>query len=157
MLIREAARLSGLSTKTIRYYETTGLLPAAGRNANGYRDYSEDDLQRLRFLRRARSLGFSMIECRSLARLMGNPGRPSRDVKHLAMTKIEAIDRQLDELQAMRRHLAELADQCRGDDGPSCPILDELSGAPADDTPAVVSRPCREAAARPDRYAGSGP
>lgn len=129
MLIQEAARLSDLTAKTIRYYESNGILPAAGRAANGYRDYSADDLRRLIFLRRARALGFTMSECRDLMRLQTDPRRPSRDVKRLAIAKIEAIDRRLEVLAEMRRQLARLAEQCRGDDGASCPILDELAGA----------------------------
>lgn len=128
MLIQQAARRSGLAARTIRYYEAEGVLPAAPRAANGYRDYSEEDVRRLLFLSRARRLGFGMRECRKLVALSTDPTRPSRDVKALALRKIEAIDRQIDELAALRRQLAELAGRCRGNDEPACPILDELDG-----------------------------
>ncbi|MEJ2417523.1 MAG: Cu(I)-responsive transcriptional regulator [Exilibacterium sp.] len=127
MNISEAARLSGLSTKTIRYYESIALISAAVRNENGYRDYSERELDTLRFLQRARSTGFSVEECRQLLDLYLNTGRQSSHVKSLVQEKIARVEAQLEQLQAMRTTLAKLAERCAGDEGPHCAILDELA------------------------------
>ncbi len=129
MTIGEAARLSGVPAKTIRYYEDIGLIGAAARGANGYRDYSEADAELLRFIRHARGVGFGIEECRRLVALYRNPNRHSRDVKALADAKIAEIDRRIAEFQHMRGELAALAAACPGDDDPDCAILDELAGA----------------------------
>lgn len=128
MNISEAATQSGLPAKTIRYYEDIGLVAPAARRANGYRDYAERDVHTLKFLSRARDLGFSVEDCRALALLYTDGNRKSADVKALAQARIDDIDRKLDQLQAMRRALRHLADRCHGDDRPDCPILDDLAG-----------------------------
>jgi len=129
MNIGEAARLSGVPAKTIRYYEDIGLIGAANRGANGYRDYSGADAELLRFIRHARAVGFSIKECRTLVALYRDPNRHSRDVKALAQAKIAEIDRRIAEFQHMRGELAALAAACPGDDDPECAILEELAGA----------------------------
>jgi MerR family transcriptional regulator, copper efflux regulator len=128
MNIGEAARSSGVPAKTIRYYEEIGLIGAATRGANGYRDYSEADAQLLRFIRHARGVGFGIGECRKLVALYRDPNRHSRDVKALAQAKIAEIDRRIAEFQHMRGELAALAAACPGDDDPECAILEELAG-----------------------------
>jgi MerR family transcriptional regulator, copper efflux regulator len=131
MNIGEAARASGVSAKTIRYYEEIGLIDAANRDANGYRDYSRADAELLRFIRHARAVGFGIKECRMLVALYRDPNRHSRDVKALAQAKIAEIDRRIAEFQHMRGELAALAAACPGDDDPECAILEELAGADA--------------------------
>ncbi len=129
MNIGEVARLSGVSKKTIRYYEDIGLIGAANRSTNGYRDYSEVDAELLRFIRHARGVGFGIEECRKLVTLYRDPNRHSRDVKALAEAKISEIDRRIAEFQHMRAELAALAAACPGDDDPECAILEELASA----------------------------
>lgn len=131
MNIGEAATLSGLPAKTIRYYEDIGLIRPA-RAENGYRDYAETDAHKLTFLARARGLGFTIEECRNLLSLYEDQGRASADVKRIASGHLEDIDRKIVELQSMRRTLAHLIDACQGDHRPDCPILDELAGAQDD-------------------------
>jgi MerR family transcriptional regulator, copper efflux regulator len=128
MNIGDAAERSGLPAKTIRYYEDIQLLKPA-RSGNGYRDYSVEDVHRLKFLQRARSLGFSVEECRQLLSLYGDRRRESADVKAIAQTKLTEIDRKIAELMGMRRTLEHLVHSCHGDHRPDCPILDELAGA----------------------------
>lgn len=128
MNISEAADRSGLPAKTIRYYEDIGLVGPASRRPNGYRDYAERDVHTLRFLNRARNLGFSVEDCRALAALYTDRNRKSADVKALALARIDDIERKLAELKAMRRTLQHLADRCHGDDRPDCPILEDLAG-----------------------------
>ncbi|PWW01992.1 Cu(I)-responsive transcriptional regulator [Hoeflea marina] len=127
MNIGEAALRVQLPTKTIRYYEEIDLL-RPGRAANGYRDYSEQDIHRLQFLQRSRSLGFSIEECRLLLSLYQDRNRESADVKDIALAKIAEIDRKIGELRGLRSTLSKLADHCHGDNRPDCPIMDELSG-----------------------------
>ncbi len=127
MNIGQAAARSGVPSKTIRYYEDIGLVQPASRTGNGYRAYREFDLHVLRFVQRARSLGFSVRECRQLLDLYGNPERASAEVKALAEQRIAAIDRKLAELAAMRATLVRLALACHGDQRPECPILDDLA------------------------------
>ena len=126
MNIGEAAKASGVSAKMIRHYEDTGLVPKAGRTQAGYRIYGEEDVHILRFVRRARDLGFSLAEIGALLALWGNRRRASADVKRLALRHVEDLDRRIAEMQAMRRTLAELARHCHGDGRPECPILDDL-------------------------------
>jgi Cu(I)-responsive transcriptional regulator len=128
MNIGEAAQRSGLPAKTIRYYEDIRLLKPA-RGDNGYRDYSTYDVHRLRFLQRARSLGFTVEECRQLLSLYGDKQRESADVKAIAQSKIEEIDRKVAELISLRKTLQHLVHACHGDERPDCPIIDELAGA----------------------------
>ena len=126
--IGEAAAAAGVSAKMIRHYEENGLIPKVGRTAAGYRNYRASDVHMLRFIRRARDLGFSMKEIQGLLGLWMNRRRASSDVKRLAMKHVEELDARITELQAMRRTLVELAKSCHGDHRPDCPILDDLAG-----------------------------
>lgn len=127
MNISKASALTDLPPKTIRYYEEIGLVKAA-RAANGYRDYSENDVHQLAFLQRARSLGFSIEECRSLLSLYSDSDRASSEVKELTLSKIDEIDQKIDELKSLKDTLSKLAKNCHGNDKPDCPILDDLAG-----------------------------
>ena len=126
MNIGEAAERSGLLAKTIRYYEDIGLV-TAGRRQNGYRDYDDAQVHKLRFVQRARSLGFGIETCRSLLSLYEDKNRVSSDVKALAQKRLGEIDRKIEELKSMRAALAELVEACHGDDRPSCPIIEDLA------------------------------
>lgn len=130
MNIGAAAALSGVPAKTIRYYEDIGLVRPAPRTGGGYRAYGDDDVHFLRFVRRARSLGFTVNECRQLLDLYRNPHRASAEVKALTMRRIAEIDRKMAELAAMRSTLLGLAENCHGDDRPECPIIEELAERP---------------------------
>jgi Cu(I)-responsive transcriptional regulator len=127
MNIGEAARDSGVSAKMIRYYESIGLLPRAERTDSGYRVYREPDVHTLRFIRRARDLGFSMEQISELLALWREPGRASADVKKLAQTHIDELEARAAQLMAMSRTLRHLAEHCHGDQRPECPILDDLA------------------------------
>jgi len=127
MNIGTAARQSELPAKTIRYYEEIGLV-APDRAQNGYRDYGDADIHKLRFIQRSRSLGFSIEECRQLMALYNDRSRASRDVKALAKAKLADLDRKLVELESMKRTLSNLVDKCQGTDRPDCPILDDIAG-----------------------------
>ncbi len=126
MNIGQAAEQSGLPAKTIRYYEEIELV-RPGRADNGYRDYSEDDLHRLCFLQRSRSLGFSIEECRLLLSLYDDDQRASADVKDIAKKKIKLIEQKIDELNTLKSTLSKLIKSCHGDERPDCPILDDLA------------------------------
>jgi len=128
MNIGQAAAQSGVPAKTIRYYEDIGLVAPAGRRGNNYRDYAEDDVAVLRFLKRARSLGFSVEDCRGLLSLYRDRQRASADVKALARTRVAEIDRKIAELESMRATLLDLIERCHGDARPDCPILEDLAG-----------------------------
>ena len=128
--IGEAAKASGVSAKMIRHYEEIGLMPRAGRTAAGYRVYRETDVHGLRFIRRARDLGFTMREIEALLGLWRNRRRASADVKRLATIHVAELDARIAELQGMRRALQDLLNCCHGDDRPDCPILDDLAGDP---------------------------
>ncbi len=128
MNIGEAAQQSGLPTKTIRYYEEIGIVIPA-RASNGYRDYSDSDVHQLTFVQRARSLGFTIEECKLLLSLYGDDQRASADVKALAVNKIKQINRKIKELKSLKNTLSNLADNCHGDNKPDCPILDDLAGS----------------------------
>lgn len=128
MNIGRVADESGVPPKTIRYYETIGLIRPADRRANNYRAYSERDVETLRFIHRARRLGFSVREISDLLTLWRDKQRASHDVKGLAQRHIEDIDRKMAELASMRRTLAHLVHRCHGDARPDCPILDDLAG-----------------------------
>ena len=131
MNIGQAATAAGVSAKMIRYYEAIGLLPKVTRTANGYRRYSAADVHSLRFIGRARRLGFSVAQLRRLLALWRNPRRASADVKRLAQSHLVDLQRRIDELQSMVQALQHLADHCHGDDRPDCPILDGLLAEPA--------------------------
>ena len=126
MNIGTVAERSGVPPKTIRYYESIGLVRPADRRPNGYRSYSLVDMRTLNFIKRARSLGFSVEEVRDLLDLWHDKTRTSAAVKTLAMRHLEALDRKIEELKSMRKALADLVTRCRGDTRPDCPIIDEL-------------------------------
>lgn len=128
--IGKAAELSGITPKMIRHYESMELIPKASRTAGDYRVYSAADIHTLRFIRRARGLGFSMDEIGTLLGLWRNQRRASEQVKRLALKHIAELDHKIAELQSMRAALAGLADHCHGDDRPECPILEDLAGLP---------------------------
>jgi Cu(I)-responsive transcriptional regulator len=127
MKIGAAAEASGVSAKMIRHYEALALIPRAGRTLSGYRTYGDADVHVLRFIRRARDLGFSVKEIKTLLGLWNNRRRASADVKRLATKHIADLDAKIDAMQAMRRALLGLAASCHGDDRPECPILDDLA------------------------------
>jgi len=127
MNIGQAASRSGVSAKMIRHYEEIGLIPKASRTYSNYRMYSGNDVHTLRFIRQARSLGFSIKQIERLLGLWRNQRRPSSKVKSLALEHIAELDARIAELQSMKRTLLSLADHCHGDDRPDCPILDGLA------------------------------
>lgn len=127
MTIGEAAELSGLPAKTIRYYEDIGLVRPE-RGANGYRSFGTADVHKLTFLGRARSLGFTIEDCRALLSLYEDRSRASADVKRVAAAHIEKIAAKIRKLETIRASLSDLAARCHGDDRPDCPILDDLAG-----------------------------
>ena len=135
MNIGEAAARSGVAPKTIRYYESIGLIAPAGRGANNYRDYGADEVQTLRFISRARSLGFSVAEVENLLALYRDKQRASQDVKAVAKAHIAEIERKIAELQGMRATLQTLVHHCHGDHRPDCPILAEIAGEPPAEDP----------------------
>ncbi len=126
MNIGTVAEGSGVPPKSIRYYESIGLIQPAQRRTNGYRSYTQIDMRTLAFIKRARGLGFSVEEVRDLLDLWRDRRRESAAVKAMAVQHIEALDRKIEELQSMRKALAELVKRCRGDSRPECPILDDL-------------------------------
>ena len=130
MNIGEASKASGVSAKMIRHYEQVGLLPPAARTEAGYRQYGDSEVHTLRFIRRARDLGFSIAQIGELVGLWQDRQRPSRQVKTLAEAHMRALEHKANELLAMRATLAHLVHCCHGDERPECPILETLgSGA----------------------------
>jgi MerR family gold-responsive transcriptional activator of gol and ges genes len=128
MNIGEAARASGVSAKMIRYYEEIGLIPRPGRSGSGYRVYGQRDVHVLRFIRRARDLGFSVEAIRDLLGLWQDRERHSADVKRLALAHVADLRARIRAMEEMAGTLETLAACCHGDDRPDCPILDDLSG-----------------------------
>ena len=126
--IGEAARASGVSAKMVRHYEALGLLGSVARTEAGYRLYTPADVHTLRFIKRARDLGFSMAEIAELVALWQDRQRASADVKRLAQAHVHDLEQRIAALQAMRRTLQNLLRHCHGDARPDCPILDELAG-----------------------------
>ncbi|WP_420402405.1 Cu(I)-responsive transcriptional regulator [Nisaea sp.] len=124
--IGQASKASNLPVKTIRYYEDIGLV-IAPRSGNGYRQYGEIEIHKLRFVQRARSLGFSVEDCRALLSLYEDSKRSSADVKKLAEKNLKEIEAKIVELTNLREVLAHLLDSCAGDNRPDCPIIDDLS------------------------------
>ncbi|MEO5658540.1 MAG: Cu(I)-responsive transcriptional regulator [Polaromonas sp.] len=125
--IGQAASQSGVSAKMVRHYEALGLLPGVHRTDAGYRQYGDTQIHTLRFIRRARTLGFSMAEIAELLKLWQNQQRASADVKRIALAHVADLERRIAEMQAMRQTLAQLAQCCQGDHRPDCPILSELA------------------------------
>ena len=130
MTIGEAALASGISAKMIRYYEGVGLLRDPDRSTAGYRRYAEADVQILQFLRRARTLGFSVVQMRDLLALWRDEARASRDVKRLALAHAEALEEKARAITEMGQALRHLAEGCEGDHRPDCPIIDGLAADP---------------------------
>jgi MerR family copper efflux transcriptional regulator len=131
MNIGEAAKASGVSAKMVRHYESIGLIPKAGRTEAGYRVYSANDVNTLRFIRRARDLGLSIERIRLLVGLWRDRERSSADVKRVAQEHVAELEARIQELTAMRDTLQELADACQGDHRPECPILRDLEAGAA--------------------------
>ena len=127
MNIGAVSDATGITAKTIRYYESIGLTPTPDRRDNGYRDYGPDDVATLRFVQRARGLGFTLEEVRELLALWRDQDRASSDVKRLALDHIDTIEARIAELQSMKRTLQDLTRRCHGDDRPHCPILEDLA------------------------------
>ena len=126
MNIGEASKASGVSVRMIRHYEKIGLVPSPVRRDSGYRDYSDSDVNRLRFIANARDLGFPIEDISMLLALWSDKHRASEEVKALALSRAEELDRKARALEAMRNSLIDLANRCHGDSRPDCPILDEL-------------------------------
>ena len=133
MNIGQAAAASGISAKMIRHYESIALIRQSARSESGYRTYTENDLHTLRFIKRARSLGFSLDQIRDLLSLWNDAHRASADVKTIALQHVAELEKRITELTEMRNTLAHLADCCHGDDRPDCPILQGLAASATDD------------------------
>ena len=156
MNIGQASKASGITAKMIRHYEAIGLVPRAGRTGGNYRDYGPTDVHRLRFICRARDLGFSLTQIRDLLKLWSDQKRSSANVKALAVQHIAELERRAAHLKDMIGTLKHLADACGGDHRPNCPILQELeTGYPRAGRPAKLkTRPARTGArAAPSRDA----
>ena len=123
MNIGQASKASAVSQRMIRHYEKIGLIPPPPRRDSGYRDYSEADVHRLRFIANARDLGFPIEDIRSLLDLWSDSARESADVKRLALARADELHRKAAALEAMRETLLDLASRCQGDDRPDCPII----------------------------------
>nr|WP_246157243.1 Cu(I)-responsive transcriptional regulator [Sneathiella litorea] len=126
--IGDTAKATDLPTKTVRYYADIGLVMPSGRSDSGYRLYSGREINKLIFIRRARSFGFSVQECRELLSLYEDQERSSRDVKAIALRRIAEIEKKLLELQSLHKELSYLAETCNGDNRPDCPIISGMSG-----------------------------
>ena len=141
MNIGQAAAASGVSAKMIRYYESIGLISAVARTEAGYRVYSDADVHTLRFIRRARDLGFSVEQITTLLALWQDRSRASAEVKRIALQHVEELDRKMSEIAEMANTLRHLAKNCHGDHRPDCPIITELSqGKMAEPKPAAKPR-----------------
>ena len=127
--IGKAARLSNLTVKTVRYYADIGLVKPLRNISTGYRDFSEDDLAQLQFISKARKFNFSIQECEELLSLYSDKNRSSKEVKALTLEKISELDAKLHELKNLRHQLSFLANNCKGNDRPECPILNALSNS----------------------------
>jgi Cu(I)-responsive transcriptional regulator len=134
--IGQASKLTGVSAKMIRHYEGLGLLPPPPRTDSGYRLFDANAIHALHFIRRARDLGFGMADIAQLLDLWRNRRRSSASVKKLALAHVDALQTRIEALQAMKRTLGQLADQCHGDERATCPILDDLAGTDAPSAPA---------------------
>ena len=150
MNIGEAATASGVSAKMIRYYESIGLIEPAARTEAGYRVYSESDIHTLRFIRRARDLGFSVGQITNLLALWRDRSRASAEVKRIALEHVGGLERRMRELAEMSETLRHLARNCHGDGRPDCPILNELSAGRAAE-PKPAGTPKRRRGGLPSR------
>ncbi|MFP9229206.1 Cu(I)-responsive transcriptional regulator [Pectobacterium cacticida] len=128
MNISDVAKKTGLSNKTIRFYEEKSLLTPPRRSEKGYRRYDDHHVEELTLLRQARQVGFNLDECRELVMLFNDPRRRSADVKARTLQKVQEIEKHIEELQAMREQLLALAEQCPGDGSAECPIINNLAG-----------------------------
>lgn len=126
MNIGEVAQISEVNSKMIRRYEEQGIIPKAGRSLSGYRQYTENDVHILKFVKKSRELGFSMKDIKQLISLWRNKNRPSSQVKKIAQKHIEELEKKLHEIESMLSTLNHLVKNCHGDHRPDCPILDEL-------------------------------
>ncbi|MGA0024426.1 MAG: Cu(I)-responsive transcriptional regulator [Burkholderiales bacterium] len=131
MNIGQAAAASGVSAKMIRHYESTGVLVSAKRSQSGYRIYNDNDVHVLRFIKRARSLGFPVAEIRKLL-MLWRSRRPSAEVKRLALGHVSELEKKIIEMQEMASTLSHLAQHCHGDERPECPILEALGSGDVD-------------------------
>ena len=127
MNIGEAAKKSGLSVKTVRYYDEINLIKPIKNKATNYRHYTTADLAKLQFIGKARRFNFSFKECKEMLSLYENQNRSSKEVRNLTLTKIAEIDVKLTELENLREQLSHLVNCCKGNERPECPIIDELA------------------------------
>ena len=127
MNIGKASKLSDLTVKATRYYANIDLVKPKQDSQTGYRNYTEKDVLKLKFIGKARSFNFSIDECRDLLSLYENENRPSKEVKKITLEKISEIDKKLNDLKTLRKELSHLANNCHGDDKPNFPILEALS------------------------------
>lgn len=127
MNIGEVAALSEVNSKMIRRYEELGIIPKAGRSLAGYRQYTDKDVHVLRFVKRARELGFPMKDIKQLVSLWRNKSRSSSQVKNIALKHQHELEKKLHEVQTMLKTIGQLVENCHGDERPDCPILDELN------------------------------
>jgi Cu(I)-responsive transcriptional regulator len=148
MNIGQAAKLSGVSAKMIRHYEALGLVPKASRTQSGYRQYGANDVHTLRFIRRARDLGFGMGGIAALLELWQDRRRASETVKRVALAHVDELATRIEEMKAMKRTLEHLAAHCHGDERPDCPILDDLAADAVDARPPATARPLAPAKRR---------
>lgn len=144
MNIGQAAKFSGVSAKMIRYYESIGLIPPATRSEAGYRNYTTQEANSLRFIRRSRDLGFTVEQISELLMLWRDGERTSADVKKVALSHVAELEAKIGELQAMANTLRELANNCHGNNRPDCPIIEELAEQPGSrpraDRPALARK-----------------
>lgn len=133
MNIGQASNASGVSSKMIRYYEQIGLIKPALRTASSYRTYGDNDVYTLRFVRRARDLGFSVEQIKELLALWRDRSRASADVKAVALEHVAELERKIAAIQEMAKTLKHLASHCHGDDRPECPIIEEIANGSAKD------------------------
>ena len=127
MNIGEAAKKSGLTVKTVRYYDEINLIKPVKTKVTNYRQYIDAELAKLQFIGKARRFNFSIKECKQLLSLYENQNRSSKEVRDLTLTKIAEIDVKLNELENLRTQLSNLVNCCKGNERPECPIIDELS------------------------------
>ncbi|WP_105902492.1 Cu(I)-responsive transcriptional regulator [Vibrio gangliei] len=139
MNISQVSKLTGLTAKSIRFYEDKGIIQAPLRLDNGYRDYSEAQIEQLKMVARARAVGFHLDECKALVDLASDPCRTSFTVKETTKAKLAEVDKKLAELTSIRQQLVDWINECPGDEGPDCPIINGLSGT----DPKKESRCCK--------------